>query len=259
LAGTVPRQVYASHGVFRKLREQATQNACAYPVGGTRASATLVLQDALAVELHAAAKSEVDQLAEYLSNLVMTKVLSRVFAMCLPASLLAAPPTTETTLRLKVTSVHDGDTLIGINESNEQVKVRLDAIDAPELSQPYGQASRKALAEKVFGKVVTVTTKKRDQYGRVIGHVIVGKRDVNLELLEEGAVWHYEQYDKNKRLRESRAVSPSRQEGALAGAQSSGPVGLAEDRAGAEGEVGAWSGSAAGCRRSGNASPQGRA
>jgi micrococcal nuclease len=124
-------------------------------------------------------------------------------ALLLVAPALAARTATETTLKLKVTSVHDGDTLTGINESKEQVKVRLDAIDAPELSQPYGQASRKALAEKVFGKVVTVTTKKRDQYGRVIGHVIVDKRDVNLELLEEGAVWHYGQYDRNKRLREA--------------------------------------------------------
>ena len=63
----------------------------------------------------------------------------------------AAPPATETRLTLKVTSVHDGDTFTGINESNEQVKVRLDAVDAPELSQPYGQASKKALGDKLFG------------------------------------------------------------------------------------------------------------
>ena len=133
------------------------------------------------------------------SNPVMSRLFATVVALGLSTVLLAAPPATETTLRLKVTSVHDGDTLAGINEANEQVKVRLDAVDAPELSQPYGQA----LADKVFGKSVTVTTKKRDQYGRVIGHVIVGKRDVNLELLEEGAVWHYEKYDRNKRLREA--------------------------------------------------------
>ena len=48
----------------------------------------------------------------------------------------AAPPATETRLTLKVTSVHDGDTFTGINQNNEQVKVRLDAVDAPELCQP---------------------------------------------------------------------------------------------------------------------------
>ncbi len=48
--------------------------------------------------------------------------------------------------------VHDGDTLTGITASNEQVKVRLDAIDAPEIKQPYGQAAKKALSDMVFGK-----------------------------------------------------------------------------------------------------------
>jgi micrococcal nuclease len=125
----------------------------------------------------------------------------------------AAPPATETRLTLKVTSVHDGDTFTGINQNNEQVKVRLDAVDAPELSQPYGQASRKALGDKIFGKTVTVITKKHDRYGRTIGHVLIDKRDVNLELLEDGAVWHYEAYDRNKRLREAEASARAAKEG----------------------------------------------
>jgi endonuclease YncB( thermonuclease family) len=124
----------------------------------------------------------------------MTKLLPLLLLLATPA--LAA----ETKLTLKVVSVHDGDTFTGINEGNQQVKVRLDAVDAPELGQPYGQASRKALGDKIFGKVVTVTTKKHDRYGRTIGHVLIEKRDINLELLEEGAVWHYEEYDHNKRL-----------------------------------------------------------
>ena len=125
----------------------------------------------------------------------------------------AAPPATETRLTLKVTSVHDGDTFTGINESNEQVKVRLDAVDAPELSQPYGQASKKALGDKIFGKTVTVITKKHDRYGRTIGHVLIDKRDVNLELLEVGAVWHDTAYDRNKRLREAEASARAAKKG----------------------------------------------
>jgi endonuclease YncB( thermonuclease family) len=125
----------------------------------------------------------------------------------------AAPPATETRLTLKVVSVHDGDTFTGINQANEQVKIRLDAVDAPELSQPYGQASRKALGDKIFGKTVTVITKKHDRYGRTIGHVLIDRRDVNLELLEEGAVWHYEQYDHNKRLREAEASARAAKKG----------------------------------------------
>jgi micrococcal nuclease len=126
----------------------------------------------------------------------------------LPLLLLAfpaftAPPATETTLTLKVVSVHDGGTFTGIHDGNQQVKVRLDAVDAPELSQPYGQASRKALGDKIFGKVVTVTTKKHDRYGRTIGHVLIEKRDINLELREEGVVWHFKKVDNHKRLHEA--------------------------------------------------------
>jgi len=143
----------------------------------------------------------------------MSKALALLIAVCLPIKLLAAPPATETRLTLKVTSVHDGDTFTGINEANEQMKVRLDAVDAPELSQPYGQASRKALGDKIFGKVVTVITKKHDRYGRTIGHVLIDRRDINLELLEEGAVWHYEQYDHNKRLREAEASARAGKKG----------------------------------------------
>lgn len=103
-------------------------------------------------------------------------------------------------LSLRVVGVHDGDTLTGLDESKTQFKVRLDAIDAPELGQPFGQAAKKALSEKVFGKDVVVIAKTRDKYGRTVGHVLIDGRDVNLEMLEEGMAWHYAQYDRNKRL-----------------------------------------------------------
>jgi len=124
-----------------------------------------------------------------------------LLSLCLSAvPAFAAPPKTKIRLAVKVVSVHDGDTCTGINESNQQVKVRLDDGDAPELGQPFGRASKKALSDRIFGKTVTVITKKHDRYGRTIGHVILDNRDVNLELLEDGAVWHYKEYDRNKRL-----------------------------------------------------------
>ena len=71
----------------------------------------------------------------------------------------------EKQLRLRVVGVHDGDTLTGLDESKTQFKIRLDAIDAPEIKQPFGQASKKALSEKVFGKDVVVIAKTKDKYG----------------------------------------------------------------------------------------------
>jgi micrococcal nuclease len=103
-------------------------------------------------------------------------------------------------LHLRVVGVHDGDTFTGLDDSETQFKIRLDAIDAPELGQPFGQASKKALSEKVFGKDVVVVPKTKDKYGRTVGHVMINGRDVNLEMLEEGMAWHYKHYDHNARL-----------------------------------------------------------
>lgn len=111
-------------------------------------------------------------------------------------------------LHVRVIGVHDGDTLTGLDESKTQHKIRLDAIDAPELGQPFGQASKQALSAKIFGKDVVVTVKTRDKYGPTVGHILIGGRDVNLEMLEEGMAWHYTKYDKNFRL--SRAEGEAR-------------------------------------------------
>jgi micrococcal nuclease len=125
-----------------------------------------------------------------------------LLAACLPA--FAAPPTaTESHLQVQVVGVHDGDTLTGLTAEKEQVKIRMDAIDAPEIRQPFGQAAKKALSDKIFGKQVTVTTKKKDRYGRTVGHVLLGKRDINLEMLEEGMAWHYREYSNNPRLQQA--------------------------------------------------------
>ena len=109
--------------------------------------------------------------------------------------------------------VHDGDTLTGITASNEKVKVRLDAIDAPEIKQPYGQAAKKALSDMVFGKEVVIYPKTKDKYGRTVGHVVVGKKDVNLAMLEQGMAWHYVKYDKNERLGQAEAEAKAAHRG----------------------------------------------
>ena len=67
----------------------------------------------------------------------------------------------------------------------------------------FGQASRKALSEKVLGKTVVVIVKTKDRYGRTVGHVLLDKRDMNLEMIEAGMAWHYAHYDHNKRLAEA--------------------------------------------------------
>ncbi|OYW11352.1 MAG: hypothetical protein B7Z55_19425, partial [Planctomycetales bacterium 12-60-4] len=46
----------------------------------------------------------------------------------------------------KVVGVHDGDTITLLTAEKEQVKVRLEGIDAPELKQAFGNASKQSLS-----------------------------------------------------------------------------------------------------------------
>ena len=55
----------------------------------------------------------------------------------------------------------------------------------------FGQASRKALNEKVLGKMVVVIVKTKDRYGRTVGHVLLDKRDMNLEMIEAGMACYF--------------------------------------------------------------------
>ena len=109
----------------------------------------------------------------------------------------------------KVVSVTDGDT-ITVLVDREQVKVRLDGIDAPERRQAFGNAAREKLAALVFDQNVKVITKGKDRYGRTIGTVIAGERSVNLQMVEAGLAWHYLEYSKDPELaraeREARAA-----------------------------------------------------
>jgi endonuclease YncB( thermonuclease family) len=48
----------------------------------------------------------------------------------------------------RIVGVHDGDTITLLDAENRQHKIRLDGIDATELGQPFGRASKQHLAER---------------------------------------------------------------------------------------------------------------
>ena len=100
----------------------------------------------------------------------------------------------------RVVGVHDGDTVTCLDESNQQQKVRLAEIDAPEIGQDYGKVSREVLAEMVFGKTVDVTEDGKDRYGRWIGHLSLNGVDVNRQMIATGNAWHYVDYSRDTSL-----------------------------------------------------------
>jgi len=113
------------------------------------------------------------------------------------------------TLLGKVVHVADGDTITVLDESKTQYRIRLAGIDAPESKQPYGQASRKHLAELVANKNVAVEWAKHDKYGRIVGKVMVASPDTCpdarrecpktldacLAQITSGLAWHFKRYE----------------------------------------------------------------
>lgn len=91
-----------------------------------------------------------------------------------------------------VSWVMDGDTVLVVRSGQkEPVKLRLDAVDAPETCQPDGPASRDAMIALVLRKPVQVQPLGHDSYGRDIGRLSVDGVDVGAEMVRSGMAWAY--------------------------------------------------------------------
>jgi endonuclease YncB( thermonuclease family) len=89
----------------------------------------------------------------------------------------------------RVDAVHDGDTVTCFDPEGRGHKIRLQGIDAPEFGQPYGDRSRELLRAKVAGRPVRVEGDAIDQHGRLLGTLWIEERNINQELVAEGAAW----------------------------------------------------------------------
>jgi endonuclease YncB( thermonuclease family) len=102
----------------------------------------------------------------------------------------------------KVIDVSDGDTFTCFTDENEQVKVRLAEIDAPEMNQPYGDRSKQSLYRLISSEMVRLDVQDTDSYGRTVARVKrVDGVDVNAEQIRLGAAWAYPKYLKDKTLK----------------------------------------------------------
>jgi len=103
-------------------------------------------------------------------------------------------------LKGRVISVHDGDTFTMIMGDSTKIRVRLHAIDCPELKQEYGDSAQVFTSKQILDKEVEVKKTASDKYGRIVGMVYVDSFTLNEELLKAGLAWHYLKYDKTPRL-----------------------------------------------------------
>ena len=104
--------------------------------------------------------------------------------------------------RVRIRRVIDGDSLevkyAGLfSFLRRPFQVRLYAIDAPELAQPFGPEARDQLASLVRGRGIRLEEMTKDRYGRTVGLVYPGSRRrecVNVAMVRSGMAWWYRRY-----------------------------------------------------------------
>lgn len=105
----------------------------------------------------------------------------------------------------RVVGVSDGDT-IEVMREGRAVRVRLQGIDTPESGQPFGTRAKQFTSDLVFGQTVAVQVHGTDQYGRILGEVILPDgRSLNRELVRNGYAWWYRRYSDDPVLQQLEA------------------------------------------------------
>jgi micrococcal nuclease len=89
----------------------------------------------------------------------------------------------------KVVTVIDGNTLEVTTTENETYKILLFGIDSPELGQEYGEKAKRFLEKLILEKNISVEIQGKDRLGNRLGTILIDKKDLRLELLQEGLAW----------------------------------------------------------------------
>jgi micrococcal nuclease len=109
----------------------------------------------------------------------------------------------------KVTRIIDGDTF----ETETGEKVRLIGINAPEITDIFGEEAKTHLSQIIEGQTVDLiadnTSNDRDRYNRLLRYVILNGVDVNKQMLLDGYAFAYLKYrfDKETEYRDAQLIA----------------------------------------------------
>lgn len=100
----------------------------------------------------------------------------------------------------KVIGIVDGDTY-DILKDRQSVRIRMDAIDAPERGMPYYRVSKDYLSQLCFGKPVRLEVLKTDRHGRTVARSFLSDgTDLSAAMISAGMAWHYKAYSSDTLL-----------------------------------------------------------
>lgn len=121
------------------------------------------------------------------------------------------------TLICLIVGISDGDTLTArcptqdTSSAYQQIKVRLQGIDAPERRQPLGTQARTALSDLAYMKEAELHCNKIDSYQRHVCSVWVKPNeapgpnrtlDVGLAMVTMGMAWWYQHFSHEQSIQE---------------------------------------------------------
>ena len=149
---------------------------------------------------------------------ILRMAVVAIFMLGEPGSICVAdeayPPSKQRTTILRII---DGDTLIAnLNNTPNRTcppacaslqRVRLANIDAPELAQPHGPASRDFLASLTTNRAITIHSRGRDRYNRTLAALFSGDTNINLAMVRAGHAWRYRYARKTGPIAEAESLA----------------------------------------------------
>jgi micrococcal nuclease len=110
-------------------------------------------------------------------------------------------PNLSTKQECRIVRIIDGDTIdCLVNEKT--IRVRLNAIDAPEKKQDFYMKSKQALSDLCYGKNAIIIQHGYDRYRRLIADVYVNQEHINSKMIQLGMAWHFKKYSSDSTLAE---------------------------------------------------------
>jgi endonuclease YncB( thermonuclease family) len=88
--------------------------------------------------------------------------------------------------RVVVVAVLDADTLDVVDRRGRRYRLRLQGVDAPEMSQPHGALARQQVVGQVQRRWVWARFRGRDRWGRHVARVRTSQGDLARWLVREG-------------------------------------------------------------------------
>jgi endonuclease YncB( thermonuclease family) len=118
-----------------------------------------------------------------------------------------------------VLAIDDGDSVV-VKTTTEQVPVRVDGVDAPEMAQPGGPEAKAFLSSLLLGKTVTVRVKNhRERSARLE----VDGADVSATLIRSGMAWHCPRFTNDTVLTSAEAEARAAKRGLWSAARPTPP------------------------------------